>query len=211
MLSKLQKYYLKSMDIDLWENKKNGLEKEVNTKKNESRKTIIRKETDLEFYVNSDDKKDAVLMVLWDEPNIKNTKDENLSKQSHQLCNGIKRAFNLDEKSVCIMGLNKDSINEADRKNDEFLMKFTSFFKNKIKNLNPSSILILGNFPYKFLLGSEKPFSDMRGCIVENTEIKIPLFITYHPSYLVRQQTKKKLIWNDIINFKNFLILEKII
>ena len=64
------------------------------------------------------------------------------------------------------------------------------------------------------ILGNGYKISEVRGKVIyleaKFTQNKIACFCIFHPSYLLRQPTKKKLAWLDLLNLEKFLIEEKI-
>ncbi|MEO5722407.1 MAG: uracil-DNA glycosylase [Chthoniobacterales bacterium] len=79
------------------------------------------------------------------------------------------------------------------------------FLIEQIKIVQPKVLVALGATAVEGLLGERSTMRDMRGRwhAFEDT----PLMITYHPSYLLRNQapTEKRKVWEDMM-----LVLEKI-
>jgi len=69
--------------------------------------------------------------------------------------------------------------------------------------IRPRIICTLGRHAYNTLLETDAPISRIRGKLT--TFRGIPLLPTYHPSYLLRSQTKIKEAWEDMDKLKTTL------
>lgn len=67
----------------------------------------------------------------------------------------------------------------------------------------PQMIVLVGSTAVEAMLGINKPMHEMRGQIFNyhNSYLKcdIPCMVILHPSYLLRQPNKKKLMWLDML------------
>ena len=70
------------------------------------------------------------------------------------------------------------------------------FLKRQLKSISPQIICALGTFAAKTLLRTEVPISVLRGRFHLYEGIK--LMPTYHPAYLLRNPSAKKLVWEDV-------------
>jgi uracil-DNA glycosylase len=70
------------------------------------------------------------------------------------------------------------------------------FLKQQLKIISPQVICALGTFAAKTLLKTEVPISLLR-CRFHSYE-GIKLMPTYHPAYLLRNPSAKKLVWEDV-------------
>ncbi len=70
----------------------------------------------------------------------------------------------------------------------------------QIKLLKPKLILALGFTPAKIFLEEKVIFSTIRGQVFEFKDSKI--FFTYHPNYVFKNHTARRLIWEDFQKFK---------
>ncbi len=70
------------------------------------------------------------------------------------------------------------------------------FLKKQIDLIRPEVIVLLGATAVKYLLGTTSGISRMRGrwTSFEN----IPVMATFHPSFLLRQESAKKEAWQDL-------------
>ncbi len=70
------------------------------------------------------------------------------------------------------------------------------FLKRQLAAIRPRMIVALGKFAVQCLLRDESPISRLRGNF--RTYEGIPLMPTFHPAYLLRDPSKKKLAWQDL-------------
>jgi uracil-DNA glycosylase family 4 len=70
------------------------------------------------------------------------------------------------------------------------------FLKKQLGAIRPRMIVALGKFAVQCLLRDDAPISRLRGSF--RTYEGIPLMPTFHPAYLLRDPSKKKLAWDDL-------------
>ena len=70
------------------------------------------------------------------------------------------------------------------------------FLKKQLGAIRPRLIVALGKFAVQCLLRDDSPISRLRGNF--RTYEGIPLMPTFHPAYLLRDPSKKKLAWEDL-------------
>ncbi|HVV52095.1 MAG TPA: uracil-DNA glycosylase [Polyangia bacterium] len=70
------------------------------------------------------------------------------------------------------------------------------FLKKQLGAIRPRMIVALGKFAVQCLLRDDSPISRLRGNL--RTYEGIPLMPTFHPAYLLRDPSKKKLAWDDL-------------
>ncbi len=83
------------------------------------------------------------------------------------------------------------------------------FVEKHIALINPKLLILSGGTATTTLLKKEQSISRLRGQLYEYTNSyltrPLPTLLTYHPSYLMRQPSAKKLAWNDMLMAKAFL------
>ncbi|WP_161510539.1 uracil-DNA glycosylase [Bartonella quintana] len=82
------------------------------------------------------------------------------------------------------------------------------FIERQIHLANPRILIALGGVAMQFLTGSQNGIIRTRGkwCTYESEDnIKIPVMPTFHPAYLLRTPSQKKLTWKDFLEVKNRL------
>lgn len=70
------------------------------------------------------------------------------------------------------------------------------FLKQQLHLIRPKAIVALGSFAAQCLLKTRTPISRLRG-VWANYQ-GIPLMPTFHPAYLLRNPSDKRLVWHDI-------------
>ncbi|MDX2083543.1 MAG: uracil-DNA glycosylase [Rickettsiales bacterium] len=95
------------------------------------------------------------------------------------------------------------------RPTDEELAICRPFVERHIQLLNPRIIILVGATAMTALLGITDAISSVRGKFIDFApqflEQKIKTFTIFHPSYLMRQSTKKKVAWQDMLALEQFL------
>jgi DNA polymerase len=77
------------------------------------------------------------------------------------------------------------------------------FLMRQIEIIQPRIIVTLGGTAYRYLTNDETPVSRVRGnCIDAGDYTLIP---TFHPSYLLRNPSAKKEVFNDLVKIRELL------
>ncbi|WP_455477342.1 uracil-DNA glycosylase [Bartonella sp. B41] len=82
------------------------------------------------------------------------------------------------------------------------------FIERHIQLANPRILVALGVVATQFLTGSQNGIIKARGkwlTYVGGGEVRIPVMPTFHPAYLLRTPSQKKLTWLDFLEVKNRL------
>ncbi|HRZ79465.1 MAG TPA: uracil-DNA glycosylase [bacterium] len=77
------------------------------------------------------------------------------------------------------------------------------YLKKQIEIINPKVIVLLGKVAAKHLLGLETTITKARESTYSYGDIKV--FVTYHPSALLRNENYKRPVWEDIKKVMNYL------
>jgi len=77
------------------------------------------------------------------------------------------------------------------------------YLLKQIEIIKPKIIVTLGRIAFKYLLNNETPITKARGNLYEFNGIKV--IPTFHPSYLLRNPSKKKEAFIDLKFIKEFL------
>lgn len=96
------------------------------------------------------------------------------------------------------------------RPTPEELAMCAPFVEKHIALMNPELLILAGSTSASALLGTKQGITGIRGKFLEYTNgyLKgkmIPVMATFHPSYLLRQPSQKKLVWQDMLEIKAFL------
>ncbi|WP_084276604.1 uracil-DNA glycosylase family protein [Nitratiruptor tergarcus] len=85
----------------------------------------------------------------------------------------------------------------------EEVSKCIPYLFKQIEIINPKIIVALGSTSYKHLTGDNTPISKIRGEVIQfRNRILIP---TFHPSFLLRNPSKKKEAYQDLLKIKELL------
>jgi DNA polymerase len=76
------------------------------------------------------------------------------------------------------------------------LQQCEPFLNRQIALVKPRIILAMGRFAVQSLLRSDEPIGKLRGRV--HTYQGVPLIVTYHPAYLLRQPLDKAKAWDDL-------------
>ncbi len=97
------------------------------------------------------------------------------------------------------------------RPTEEELAICRPFVERHIQLLNPEVLVLVGATAMAAVLGVNDPIGQVRGKFVDFApkflSRKIKTFTIFHPSYLMRQSSKKKLAWLDMLALEKFLNL----
>ena len=74
------------------------------------------------------------------------------------------------------------------------------FLQRQIELVNPKIVLVMGRFAAQSLLGSDASIASLRGKVhrIEIAGRKVPVVVTYHPAYLLRNLADKAKSWADL-------------
>ena len=79
------------------------------------------------------------------------------------------------------------------------------YLEQQIRLVKPKLIVGLGRIAAQRLLATDQPLSKLRGPVHSYGETRTPLFITYHPAYLLRSPREKAKSWDDLKKVWRFL------
>ena len=109
-------------------------------------------------------------------------------------------SINLDRKSVYISNIINYRPPENRRPTDGEMNKYLPFIKKHIEIIDPKILILLGSTAMNALIGNEMVISKVRGQWIEREfgKCKTSVIVTFHPAFLMRQPTQKKLAWIDL-------------
>ena len=83
----------------------------------------------------------------------------------------------------------------------EEVAKCTPYLQRQIALLQPKLIVAMGRFAAQTLLGTEATIASLRGRV--HRYAGVPLVVTYHPAYLLRNLPDKAKAWADLVLARN--------
>jgi DNA polymerase len=74
------------------------------------------------------------------------------------------------------------------------------FLQRQIELVHPKIVLVMGRFAAQSLLGSDASIASLRGKVhrIEIAGRRVPVVVTYHPAYLLRNLADKAKSWADL-------------
>ncbi len=146
----------------------------------------------------------AELLIIGEAPGFyEDQKGEPFVGRAGQLLDNMLKAIDLDRKTVFIANILKcRPPNNRDPKPEEVNL-CTPYLLRQIKLIQPKLILAVGRIAAHFLLQTNTPLSKLRN--IEHEFNKIPLQVTYHPAYLLRNPRDKAKAWQDLLAAKQKL------
>jgi len=74
------------------------------------------------------------------------------------------------------------------------------FLKRQIELVDPKVVLVMGRFAAQSLLGTDASIASLRGKVhrIEVAGRDVPVVVTYHPAYLLRNLADKAKSWADL-------------
>jgi len=74
------------------------------------------------------------------------------------------------------------------------------FLKRQIALLQPRVVVVMGRFAAQSLLGTDASIASLRGRVheIDDDGRRLPVIVTYHPAYLLRNLADKAKSWADL-------------
>lgn len=79
------------------------------------------------------------------------------------------------------------------------------YLERQIALIQPALILVVGRIAAHNLLQTTTPLGRLRGSVHTLPNSTVPVIVTYHPAYLLRQPTEKRRAWQDLQLARDFL------
>ena len=127
--------------------------------------------------------------------------------RSGRLLTSMIDAAGFDRREVYICNTVKCRPPENRNPEPEEINACAGYLDRQLQLLRPQAILALGKMAAMRLLNSDSPVGQMRGQQHTYTtgDYSFPVFVSYHPSYLIRQGSQKQAAWEDIKLLIRFL------
>ncbi len=110
-------------------------------------------------------------------------------------------AINLEQEEVFVTNLIKCGLGSSIIPQQADYQACLPYLHRQIALIQPDVICAMGGIVSKLLLGSDLSLSQLRGRFYSYTAMDsrvIPLRVTYHPTYLLKNTEMKKLTWEDL-------------
>lgn len=141
----------------------------------------------------------ADLMIIGEGPgHEEDIKGEPFVGRSGQLLDKMLQAIGISRSQVFITNIVKcRPPNNRDPHRDE-VQACNTFLRAQIKQLSPKVILSVGRISAHSLLQSTTPVGKLIKEIHRLPDSDIPIKVTYHPAYLLRNPSAKSIVWQDM-------------
>lgn len=147
----------------------------------------------------------ADIMLIGEAPGAnEDLQGEPFVGRAGMLLNEMLHAIGLDRKDVYIANILKcRPPNNRDPAPDE-VAKCTPYLEQQIAFINPKIIIAVGRIAAHFLLNSADSMSKLRNQVHKYGSKQIPLFVIYHPAYLLRSPGEKRKAYVDMLQIRKF-------
>jgi DNA polymerase len=216
LVEAMRHYYLDKMGIQVWlANEQPIVQVEADRAENietrwqqlEQAVTLCRKcqlhqsRTQTVFGVGN---KDASLLVIGEAPGCdEDLQGEPFVGRAGQLLNAMLAAIGLQRQQVYIANILKcRPPNNRDPRPEE-ADACSPWLNQQIALIRPDVILALGRVAAHNLLKTDQSLAELRGRL--HAYDGVPLVVSYHPAYLLRQPIAKRKSWQDLIKLKSLL------
>lgn len=155
------------------------------------------------FFVFSQGEPKATIAVVGESPGPPDADSEKpFQGPTGDLLNRILGSIGLSRENTYLTNIIK-FISQGDEITPELMKFFAPFVWRELTVVQPKVVLLLGNTPTKALLNTKKPISQVRGQFHEANGMM--LMPTFNPAYLLRDPTKKREVWEDIKQVRDYL------
>lgn len=205
MNQRLRYYYLQQMGIEVWEKRPRTTAHHLALKQLEAtvagctRCPLHQTRTQTVFARGNTQ---ASLMIIGEAPGFYEDKQgEPFVGKAGQLLNHMLQSVAL--KDVYIANVIKCRPPDNRDPKQEEILACSDYLKEQIALVKPKLILAVGRFAGQFLLNKTLALAHMRG--VMHHYQQIPVVVSYHPAYLLRNTRDKKKAFVDLTWVKRLL------
>ncbi len=143
--------------------------------------------------------RNAELMIIGEAPGH----DEDLQGKpfvgrAGQLLDRMLEAISIDPADVYVTNILKCRPPQNRDPRPEEVQACSAFLSAQIMAVKPSVILSVGRISAQNLLQEQTPVGKLRGITHDLPDHSIPLRVTYHPAYLLRNPAEKAKVWQDL-------------
>jgi len=143
--------------------------------------------------------RDAQWMFVGEAPGVDEDRaGEPFVGRAGQLLNAMLFALGLERGQVFIANVLKCRPPENRDPQGEEVLRCEPYLHRQVRLVNPRIIVALGRFAAQSLLKTDRPIGKLRGARFEYADTGIPLVVTYHPAYLLRNPADKRKVWDDL-------------
>ena len=109
-------------------------------------------------------------------------------------------SINLDRDNVYISNTVNYRPPENRNPTQEEITRYLPYLIKHIEIINPQILILLGSTALNTIIGNDNVISDIRGKWIDKKigSCKTSVIASFHPAFLMRQPTQKKLAWVDL-------------
>ena len=109
-------------------------------------------------------------------------------------------SINLDRKDVYITNVVNFRPPENRSPTEDEIARYLPYLKKHIEIIDPKILVLLGSTAMNALIGNNEVISKVRGKWINKKfgSCNASLIVTFHPAFLMRQPTQKKMAWIDL-------------
>ncbi len=149
---------------------------------------------------------DADIMFIGEAPGASEDRQgEPFVGRAGQLLTRMLHAFDIERQDVfitnvlkCRPPLNRDPSGEE-------VAQCSTYLQHQVAMVQPKLLIALGRVSARYLLGVTAPLRQLRGRKLTYGSLKIPVIVTYHPAYLLRNPRDKNKVFQDLQNAMKIL------
>lgn len=148
----------------------------------------------------------ASLMIIGEAPGFYEDKQgEPFAGQAGQLLTMMLQSINLEREEIYIANVLKCRPPDNRDPNEEEAALCTNYLDQQIALIQPKLLLALGPMAAHYLLHTNASLESLRNKIHTYGKQSLPLIVSYHPAYLLRNPIDKKKSWLDLKFVKGML------
>ncbi|WP_179116424.1 uracil-DNA glycosylase [Solemya velum gill symbiont] len=141
----------------------------------------------------------AELMIIGEAPGAdEDRQGEPFVGRAGQLLNQMLLACGFSREQVYIANILKCRPQGNRNPSPEEMISCRHYLNRQIELVAPKLLLAVGGVAATSLLDSDKPVGQLRGELYHYGGQKVPMIVTYHPAYLLRQPSEKRKSWEDL-------------
>ena len=151
--------------------------------------------------VFSDGNPDSSIMVVGEGPG--SSEDQEgipFVGRAGQLLDKMFESISLDRNNIYITNVVNYRTPENRSPTKEEIEEYLPYLIKHIEIINPKILVLLGSTALNSIIGDKDVISDVRGKWFEKKigSCKTSVIVSFHPAFLMRQPTQKKMTWIDL-------------
>lgn len=215
--------YLNAMGIDVWTLRDSPSTKNADTERNDKNDISLEEDweqlqrvatsctlcelsksrTNVVFGVGN---RNADIMLVGEAPGEnEDLQGEPFVGRAGMLLNQMLLAIGLERSEVYITNVLKCRPPRNRDPSPQEVVLCTPYLKQQIALIKPKVIIAVGRIAAHYLLNTDESMGRLRGRIYNYGELKTPLFVIYHPAYLLRSPSEKAKAYSDLLKIQNFI------